>query len=143
VKRTSMRQIRPAFPPKLRDREPAEPPTVRPLVRGSYGPCEGGGAVPKEPQPVRDEAYRRLVASLPCFNCGIHGHSQCAHPNTGKTKGRKLSDDRCFPLCADRVGVVGCHSRFDRYELTGRDGMAAFEASALAWTTEQLKESHV
>lgn len=140
MRRTAFRQIRPAFPPKLRYREPAEPSTVKPLVRGSYGPCEGGGAVPKEPQPVRDEAYRRLVASLPCFECRIQQFSQCAHPNSGKAKGKKLSDDLCFPLCSDRPGVVGCHAKFDRYELVSRADMPAYEARALAWTTEKLKE---
>ena len=29
--------------------------------------------------PVRSEAYRRAVASLPCIACGIQGYSQAAH----------------------------------------------------------------
>ena len=39
--------------------------------------------------PVRSEAYRRAVASLPCINCGVPGHSQCAHSNSGKGAGIK------------------------------------------------------
>jgi hypothetical protein len=64
--------------------------------------------------PVRSEAYRRAVAGLPCKVCGIEGHSQAAHPNTGKGAGMKTSDTDCFPLCADRPGVQGCHQQFDQ-----------------------------
>lgn len=64
-------------------------------------------------KPVRDEAYRRLVAALPCINCGVEGYSQAAHPNYGKGGSTKTSDTDCFPLCADRPGVRGCHSAFD------------------------------
>ena len=34
--------------------------------------------------PVRNEAYRRAVASLPCVICGVSGYSQAAHGNSGK-----------------------------------------------------------
>ena len=75
-------------------------------------------AYPKT-RPVRDEAYRRLVAALPCVSCGAHGRSQAAHgPSLGR--GIKASDMECFPLCADGPGRVGCHSRFDQYRLADR-----------------------
>jgi hypothetical protein len=79
-------------------------------------------SIPKA-EPVRDEAYRRLVAALPCAACGIEGRSQCAHVNSDKGKGVKASDTDSMPLCADGPGRVGCHSRFDKYELLtgGRD----------------------
>jgi hypothetical protein len=65
--------------------------------------------------PIRkDEAYRRLVAALPCIKCGVHGRSQAAHPNTNKAMGGKTDDRLCFPLCADQPGVRGCHSAFDQ-----------------------------
>lgn len=63
-------------------------------------------------KPVRSEAYRRWIASLPCFCCGISGWSQCAHANGGGM-GTKASDLESFPLCATRPGDVGCHMRFD------------------------------
>jgi hypothetical protein len=71
--------------------------------------------IPKD-SPTRDEAYRRLVAALPCSNCGIEGYSQAAH---GPTLGGaiKSNDTECFPLCCDRPEVKGCHPRFDQYEL--------------------------
>lgn len=66
--------------------------------------------------PVRSESYRRLVAMLPCANCGISELSQAAHPPpTGK--GIKEDDRECFPLCCDRPGERGCHSLFDQYKL--------------------------
>lgn len=64
--------------------------------------------------PARSEAYRRLVAALPCKVCGIDGYSQAAHPNTGKGGAIKSDDRQCFALCADRPGVRGCHPKFDQ-----------------------------
>lgn len=71
--------------------------------------------------PVRSEAYRRLVASLPCIQCCVTGHSHAAHPNAGKGMGTKADDRLCFPLCADRPGVRGCHSQFDQGGLYSKD----------------------
>lgn len=67
--------------------------------------------------PLRSEAYRRLVAAMPCIHCGRVGHSQHAHTNAGKAKGMKNDDRDAMPLCADDYGLLGCHSRFDRYAL--------------------------
>ena len=133
---------------RSRDREPAELPSIprelpdvgipaSPPRRGTYGPAETR-PLPKEPKPVRSETYRRLVASLPCFECRIEGFSQAAHPNSGKAKGAKLSDLDCFPLCCDRPGVVGHHTQFDRYQLVPRQEMAAYEARAKEWTQQQV-----
>ena len=63
-------------------------------------------------KPVRSESYRRWIAALPCFCCGIEGWSQCAHANGGGM-GTKDCDLRTFPLCATRPGDMGCHMRFD------------------------------
>ena len=65
---------------------------------------------------VRSKAYLRLVASLPCINCGLHDYSQAAHvPASGK--GMKESDFSTFPLCCNRPGVNGCHQNFDLYAM--------------------------
>lgn len=74
--------------------------------------------MPKE-NVVSCEAYRRLVAALPCKRCGIHGYSQAAHPNMNKGMGIKTDDRLCFPLCTvhpDMNGnlVQGCHEKFDQ-----------------------------
>ena len=64
--------------------------------------------------PVRSEAYRRVVASLPCVICGTPGHSQAAHANTGKGMGMKACDLTCFPACGPRPGEQGCHAKLDQ-----------------------------
>ena len=66
---------------------------------------------------MRNEKYRRAVASLPCVCCGIEGYSNAAHANGleyGKGMGRKADDGAIFPLCCSRPGVVGCHALFDQ-----------------------------
>lgn len=70
---------------------------------------------PKE-SAVRSDPYRRLVAGLPCKNCGIQGYSQAAHvPPDGK--GIKQDDRLTFPLCCTRPGINGCHVDFDQFRL--------------------------
>lgn len=83
----------------------------------SYARADQAAEAVEKESPVRSEAYRRLVASLPCANCGRVGHSQHAHTNAGKAKAMKNDDRDAMPLCADDYGILGCHSRFDRYAL--------------------------
>lgn len=94
-------------------------------------------ATPKNP-PVRDESYRRLVAKLPCMNCGIAGVSQAAHPNTGKGAGMKTSDDLCFPLCGQRPDELGCHARFDQHALYPKEVRRRLEVEWAARTKALL-----
>lgn len=75
-----------------------------------------GQARPKD-HPLRSEAFRRVVASLPCAWCGIAGFSQHAHENEGKGARLKVDDRRGMPLCCVRPGIEGCHQRFDQYRL--------------------------
>lgn len=94
----------------------SEPPKL--LRRGVYAPVADQPVVTVvKDEAVRSEPYRRLVASLPCANCGRVGRSQHAHTNAGKAKGMKNDDRDAMPLCADDYGILGCHSRFDRYAL--------------------------
>lgn len=95
---------------------------IKPIaVKANYATVSrdvGAAPIPKA-APVRSEAYRRAVASLPCINCGVPGYSQCAHSNSGKGAGIKASDLDSFPLCtvhpgADGSLVQGCHERFDQ-----------------------------
>ena len=69
--------------------------------------------VPKA-APVRSEAYRRAVASLPCVMCRISGYSQAAHGSSGKGMAMKACDLTLFPACCARPGVVGCHAALDQ-----------------------------
>jgi hypothetical protein len=66
---------------------------------------------------VRSETHLRNVASLPCAACSLEGYSQAAHSNEyrhGKARGLKANDFATFPLCCDRPGVVGCHTKHDQ-----------------------------
>jgi hypothetical protein len=65
----------------------------------------------------RDKKYLRRVAELPCVSCGLEGSSQAAHANFGKGMSIKASDYDTFPLCCDRPGVIGCHTKHDRMAL--------------------------
>lgn len=64
--------------------------------------------------PVRSEAYRRAVTTLPCAICGVPGYSQAAHANQGKGMGMKACDLTCFPACGPRPGFQGCHAALDQ-----------------------------
>lgn len=96
--------------------------------------------VPKS-RPVRSEAYRRLVASLPCIMCGKHGRSQAAHANSGRGLGQKSPDLDLFPLCADGPGEHGCHSRFDRLIDMTLERRRALEREYIAKTHEMAIRS--
>ena len=90
-------------------------------------------AAPVEKEnPLRSEAYRRAVASLPCIHCGIEGYSQAAHLPP-EAKGMKQSDLLTFPLCCTRVGIAGCHQDYDQYRLFPR---AAAMAVGRAWAAD-------
>jgi len=99
---------------------------------GDFGttPC------PKAPKPWRNRSYRMLVASLECYHCRLHGHSQAAHPNTGKTKGVKACDRLIFPMCC--ISGNDHHAQFDQYRLVPRDEMPAYERAAYDWTVKTL-----
>lgn len=117
---------RTGFKPSVPHREASDPdrvrsvPTVAPgAFRAPEPVSEAPAAQVAKAAPVRSEAYRRAVASLPCINCGVPGHSQCAHSNSGKGAGIKASDLDSFPLCTVHPGpdgtlVQGCHERFDQ-----------------------------
>ena len=100
---------------------PRDPDRVRSVPTVSAGAWRAPRAVDAMPAaqvhkaaPVRSEAYRRVVASLPCAICGVHGYSQAAHANQGKGMGMKACDLTLFPACCDRPGVRGCHSLLDQ-----------------------------
>lgn len=112
---------------------------------GTMLALDAGAAVtacPKEGA-LSCEAYRRLVASLPCAWCGIAGSSQHAHENLGKGWGLKVDDRRGLPLCCDQPGRAGCHPAFDQYRLLpgGRDAHRAWGARMAAATRALILKS--
>jgi hypothetical protein len=133
---------RSGFSSKLQPRRPVKQiegytPRPRAVAVAVAGPARATVALPKRAL-VRDERYRRLVASLPCILCGVEGRSQAAHPNVGKAKGAKADDLLCFPLCADQPGTLGCHARFDQHQLFPRDMRASIEARWAQQTAEAI-----
>lgn len=112
---------RTAFKPRTPRREARDPdrlrsmPTVAPGAFRAPEPVASAPAARVEKAaPVRSEAYRRAVASLPCVICRTPGNSQAAHANTGKGMGLKACDLTCFPACGPRPGVPGCHAALDQ-----------------------------
>lgn len=95
-------------------------------------------AAPKS-APVRSEEYRRAVATLPCVICGVPGYSQAAHANTGKGMGIKACDLTLFPACADRPGVVGCHTKLDQGALFSKAARRTLESVWAADTQRKIK----
>ena len=90
-------------------------PTVTPgAFRAPLAVATAPAAQVEKAAPVRNEAYRRLVAAMPCVICGMVGYGQAAHGSAGKGMGIKASDLELFCLCADRPGVRGCHSLLDQ-----------------------------
>ena len=130
---------RTGFKPRTPHREARDPdrvratPTVTPGAFRVPVPLASAPAARLEKSaPVRSEAYRRAVASLPCINCGIQGYSQAAHLPP-EAKGMKQSDLLTFPLCCTRVGIAGCHQDYDQYRLFPR---AAAMAVGRAWAAD-------
>lgn len=149
MKRTPWPRKLGTTPARARESETNQPlalvecarPAIKKIVKSTAVMAKIGGLgttpCPKAPKPMRSRAYREAVASLECYHCRIHHHSQAAHPNTDKTKGKKACDSLIFPMCT--VGGRDCHGRFDTYKLVSREDMPAFEAAAVRWTVATLK----
>ena len=119
MKRTGFKSRAPQAQNSDPDRVRSMPTVTRGAFRAPQPVDSAPAARVEKAAPVRSEAYRRAVASLPCINCGVPGHSQCAHSNSGKGAGIKASDLDSFPLCTVHPGadgrlVQGCHENFDQ-----------------------------
>lgn len=102
------------------------------------GPARAIISLPKRP-PVRDEAYRRLVAAMDCAHCGKAGPSQAAHSDSdGKGLAMKASDLTCYPLCADSPGRQGCHSIIGASGMFTREQRRTLEQGYAAKTRKAL-----
>lgn len=113
--------IRRKLPPRREATQCTYTPRARPIARSVQA---GDGVnrmvvpIPKENR-MEDAEYRQLVATLRCICCGAVGHSQAAHPNTGKGMGLKTDDRECFPLCT--VGANDCHGGFDQRAMYSKE----------------------
>ena len=136
---------RTGFKPRTPHREARDPdrvratPTVTPGAFRVPGPVASAPAARVEKSaPVRSEALRRAVASLPCVICGMPGYSQAAHGSEGKGMGIKACDLTLFPACCDRPGVRGCHSQLDQGALFTKAGRREREPVWAADTRRKL-----
>ena len=96
-------------------------PPYRPATQSTYTPRPRAKAVAQvdtrdklvmqvpKADVVRDEGYRRLVATLKCINCGVVGRTQCAHANSpasGKGLSLKADDREVLAGAGGAVRVV-------------------------------------
>lgn len=139
LKRTGFKTRAPQAAQRDRDRV-RHVPTVTP---GAFRAPQAVATAPAAPipkdQPVRSEAYRRAVASLPCAICRVPGYSQAAHGSAGKGMGLKACDLTLFPACCDRPGVRGCHSQLDQGALFTKAVRHQLEP---AWAADTQRRIH-
>jgi len=129
---------------KKPDRPAKVPAILRPLAQPvNVARISGEVVTVAKEEPLRSEAYRRLVAAMPCAHCHKPRHSQHAHENECKGKAQKLDDRRAMPLCADEPGREGCHTKFDQYRLLpgGRRGHVAMGNYWAAQTRAAILEA--
>ena len=69
--------------PQWAQRDPDRLRSVPTVTPGAFRAPQPVSTTPAAPitkdNPVRSQQYLRIVASLPCIACGIHGYSQAAH----------------------------------------------------------------
>lgn len=79
---------------------------------------------------------REWMKRRPCCHCGVRGWTVSAHVGNGGA-GRKSDAADTVPLCSTRMGVLGCHDRYDqgkasfRVEFEQRHGFTLAAAAAL------------
>lgn len=135
MKRTAFKQKRAAA---AASRAPAAIKTIaRPVAWRAPVAVEFSAAAQLKTEIVRSEAYRRLVAAMPCAACGC-SPCQAAHPNTGKGMAMKTDDRLCFPLCGPQPGRPGCHALFDQGAMFDKAARRAIEPAWGADTRRRI-----
>ena len=134
------------FKPRSPHREARDPDRLRSVptvVPGTFRLPDPVASAPaaqvEKAAPVRNEKYRRAVASLPCAICGVPGYSQAAHANQGKGMGMKACDLTCFPACGPRPGIQGCHAALDQGALFSKAVRRELEPVWAADTQRRIK----
>lgn len=107
--------FKPKHPMKEATQSTYTPRPRAPALRVHDGKARMVVPLPKS-APVRSEAYRRLVAAMPCMSCQRHGPSQCAHADEGKGMSIKSDDRTCFPACVECHILIGASGMFSRDE---------------------------
>ena len=139
MKSTAFKPRAPQWAQRDQDRVRSMPTVTPGAFREPQPVVAAPGAQVHKAAPVRSEAYRRAVATLPCAICGVAGHSQAAHGSDGKGMGLKACDLTCFPACAPRVGAVGCHAGLDQGALFTKAARRELEPVWAADTRRRVK----
>lgn len=79
-----------------------------------------------------DGKYGEHIRSLPCCACGSIGFTQAAHVVARGMGGGKGSWKDLVPLCADRLGELGCHSLWDLFRDRFRQRFPGLDPAAMA-----------
>lgn len=79
---------------------------------------------------------RRHVRGLPCSACGVEGFSVNAHLLGVEGMSLKKPAETIGPLCADRIGVEGCHALYDRRRWEFDARFPDYDAVAVAAQTQ-------
>jgi len=128
------------FARKTYTRERVYPTAIPEHLRRTAVMCTSAANEPiPKAEPVRSEPYRRLVASMDCIHCGIAGYSQAAHADQGKGAHIKSDDRTCYPACAPRPGVIGCHALIGMTGSMPREDRRELEQRYAALTREAIE----
>lgn len=138
MKRTGFKPRAPHLAQRDPDRVRSMPAVTPGAFRAPQPVASAPAAQVEKSIPVRSEAYRRAVATLPCAICGVYGYSQAAHGSAGKGAGIKACDLTLFPACCDRPGARGCHSQLDQGALFTKSVRRELEPAWAADTRRKL-----
>lgn len=119
-------------PPRVR---PVHTPRSEPVRATLRAPTHFAEPIVKAER-VESEPYRRLVARLPCWRCGVSGYTQACHGDQGKGMQLKTCDLTCWPGCGPHDEKEGCHEFVGRR--MPREERRTFEARAAADTQATL-----
>jgi len=119
--RTPMR--RSGFASQWKPRPPAEERPERPILRLARVPKPSEPVFAPQPKAtyVRDEDYRRAVASLPCARCGVVGRKRKVVRkelrSTTRLSVKRMSEylDKVMAFAVTDLGVVFSETKWERY----------------------------
>lgn len=85
----------------------------KPMKRGRIKPVNKARKAKRFQENYGGREYMEFVHGLPCAVCdALCEFTEAAHV---KSRGAGGKADSIVPLCGNRFGVEGCHSKFDRH----------------------------
>lgn len=138
IRRTPFRQKTPAREPRPDRSE--EFTSFKAAPRQSVMREVGGKPTcgPQKQAAVQSYGYMRAVRQLPCDHCGVAGFTQFCHADEGKGTGIKSDCRMGWPGCADRPGIVGCHTLIGTQRIYPKAQRRQYEADAARRTRHKV-----